>query len=45
MNFKTEIKLPTYPFNLNHEDKIISFGSCFSENIGHKLQENKFEYR
>lgn len=43
MNLKTEIKLPNYPFELSHEDNVISFGSCFSENIGQKLQVNKFD--
>lgn len=43
MNLKTEIKLPSYWFNLSHEDKIISFGSCFSDNMGQKLQESKFD--
>jgi hypothetical protein len=43
MNFKTEIKFPSYSFGLSHEDKVISFGSCFSENIGQKLQENKLD--
>lgn len=43
MNLKTEIKLPTYPFSVSHEEKIISFGSCFSENIGRKLLDNKFD--
>ena len=43
MNLKTEIKLPSYSFNLNHRSRVISFGSCFSENIGSKLLENKFD--
>jgi hypothetical protein len=43
MNLQTEIKIPNYSFNLSHEDKIINFGSCFSENIGQKLQENKLD--
>ncbi|MEN8928159.1 MAG: GSCFA domain-containing protein [Flavobacteriales bacterium] len=43
MNLKTEIKLPSYPFTLTHENKIISIGSCFSENMGQKLEENKFD--
>jgi len=43
MNLKTEIKLPKYSFDISHGDKIISFGSCFSENIGEKLIDNKFD--
>lgn len=43
MKLKTEIKLPTQPFEISHRDKIISFGSCFSENIGEKLSQHKFD--
>lgn len=43
MNFKTEIKLPAYPFSISHQDKVVSFGSCFSENIGEKLLAHKFD--
>ena len=43
MNFKTEIKLPSYPFSISHQDKLVSFGSCFSENIGEKLKEHMFD--
>ncbi|MDB4195441.1 GSCFA domain-containing protein [Flavobacteriales bacterium] len=43
MNFKTEIKLPNYPFSISHQDSLVIFGSCFSENIGAKLKENKFD--
>ena len=42
MNLKTEIKLPSYPFTLSHQEGIVSFGSCFSENIGEKLVQHKF---
>ncbi|MEN8787818.1 MAG: GSCFA domain-containing protein [Flavobacteriales bacterium] len=42
MNLKTEIKLPSYPFTLSHQEGIVSFGSCFSENIGEKLAQHKF---
>lgn len=43
MNFTTKVNPPNYSFNLSHQDKIVSFGSCFSENIGQKLQAHKFE--
>ena len=43
MNLKTQIKLQNYPISISHEDKILSIGSCFSENIGAKLKENKFD--
>lgn len=43
MKLKTEIKLAKQPFEISHRDKIISFGSCFSENIGEKLSRHKFD--
>ena len=43
MKLKTEIKLPTYPFSISHQDSVVSFGSCFSENIGGKLKEQRFD--
>ncbi len=43
MNLQTQIKLPDYPFTISHQDKVLSFGSCFSENIGDKLKEHKFD--
>lgn len=42
-NFRTTFKIPPFPFNLSHKDKIFSVGSCFAENIGSKLAENKFQ--
>jgi hypothetical protein len=43
MNFTTKIKLPTYPFSISHQYKLVSFGSCFSENMGEKLNNHKFD--
>lgn len=43
MNFTTKVNPPNYSFNLSHRSKIVSFGSCFSENIGQKLKAHKFE--
>lgn len=34
---------PTYPFAIDHQSKIMLMGSCFSEEIGNKLQELKFQ--
>lgn len=42
-NFRTEIKLNKSTLKINHEDSIITIGSCFSDNIGNRLKENKFE--
>jgi GSCFA family len=40
--FRTILPMPNYDFNLNHRDQIVCMGSCFAENIAHKLQSNKF---
>ena len=42
-NFRTTFKIPSFPFSLTHQDQIFSIGSCFAENIGSKLEENKFQ--
>lgn len=43
MSFRTEIKLNESPFLIEYSDKILSLGSCFSENIGKKLAYYKFD--
>lgn len=42
MNFRTEVELPEKVAEIRHSDQIILFGSCFAENIGGLLKENKF---
>lgn len=42
-DFRTTFKIPAFPFSLSHQDKILSIGSCFAENIGHRLNANKFQ--
>ncbi len=42
MEFRTEVELPSKQLEINHSHKIMLFGSCFAENIGAKLMENKF---
>ncbi|MEY4875720.1 MAG: hypothetical protein RL708_869 [Bacteroidota bacterium] len=42
MEFTTSVKPNSYPFSIHHQDKIFTIGSCFSENIGKKFLENKF---
>src|SRR3954471_3441815 len=35
--------IPVKPgFEIDHQNKILLIGSCFSENIGHLLQDHKF---
>ena len=41
--FRTDFKLPSYPFSLSHQNKILALGSCFAENIGEKLTAEKFQ--
>ena len=35
-------KIQDYPFNITYKDNILFIGSCFSEEIGNKLNELKF---
>jgi hypothetical protein len=42
MSFRTEVKAPKAPFSITHAHKLMSIGSCFSENIGKKFKEHKF---
>ncbi|MGI6047147.1 MAG: GSCFA domain-containing protein [Petrimonas sp.] len=45
MDFRTRISIPTSDFQLNHSTRMMLLGSCFSENIGNKLLENKFRVK
>lgn len=42
MELYTAIKIPKPPFRLSWQERILLLGSCFAENIGAKLAENKF---
>lgn len=42
MRFRTEIRIDPSELKIDHKDKIMMVGSCFSDNVGKKLQENKF---
>ncbi len=42
-NFRTEIQILRSNTLINHQDKLLMIGSCFAENIGEKLIENKFQ--
>lgn len=39
MEFRTIIKLSENKRNINHDDKIVMLGSCFSDNIGTRLRD------
>lgn len=42
MDFRTFVNIPASDFQIGHTTRMMLFGSCFSENIGNKLAENKF---
>ena len=42
MNFRTQVELPEKETEIRHSEQIMLFGSCFAENIGNLLQQNKF---
>lgn len=42
MEFRTKVELPVKGPKLHHPDKMMIWGSCFSEHIGNLLIENKF---
>ncbi|MCD7933040.1 MAG: GSCFA domain-containing protein [Tannerellaceae bacterium] len=42
MDFRTIISIPKVVYPVSHRDKTMLLGSCFVENIGKRLQENKF---
>ena len=43
MELSTKVPLPKFDFEINHAQKLVTLGSCFSENIGLRLAENKFQ--
>lgn len=42
MEFRTKVELPVGQSKICHSDLLMSWGSCFSENIGKLLVDNKF---
>ncbi|MGE5393265.1 MAG: GSCFA domain-containing protein [Candidatus Saccharibacteria bacterium] len=42
MAFFTEINIPEFPWKMDYTKSMLFFGSCFSENIGQKLLDMKF---
>lgn len=43
MKFRTEIEKQSFSWEIRHQDRLLSLGSCFAERIGGKLVEAKFE--
>lgn len=42
-NFRTIVDTPKYKWKLDHQNKVVLVGSCFSENIGERLEQFKFD--
>jgi hypothetical protein len=42
MSFFTEINIPEFPWKMDYTKSMMFFGSCFSENMGQKLLDMKF---
>ena len=42
MEFYTHITIPKTPFTFSYTVQTVLLGSCFAENIGKKLEGNKF---
>jgi len=42
MSFFTEIQIPEFPWKMDYSKSMMFFGSCFSENIGQKLIDRKY---
>jgi hypothetical protein len=40
--FRTEVKIPPSAYKINHKSGILLIGSCFTENIGARMSEYKF---
>lgn len=43
MKLQTHIKIPSLDPKINYSNKILMLGSCFSDNIGRKLEDYKFK--
>lgn len=43
MQFQTKISIPQSDFTIDYQSKMLSLGSCFAENIGHKFDYFKFQ--
>lgn len=43
MKFRTKVEIEEQSIRISHEDKIAMIGSCFTNNIGEKLSNDKFD--
>lgn len=42
MEFSTRITIPKATFTFSYDDPVVLIGSCFAENIGHRMKEARF---
>ncbi|MEL6924823.1 MAG: GSCFA domain-containing protein [Bacteroidota bacterium] len=42
-DFRTSLPEVNSPLRFDHSDRIVSIGSCFAQNMGHRLQAQKFK--
>ena len=45
MEFRTKVALPSSGFTLSLQQRVLFLGSCFAENIGHRLAQEPFACR
>ena len=43
MKFITKVDIPSCPWKISYQSKILMLGSCFTENIGQRLAELKYD--
>lgn len=41
MNWFLEFPIPSYPFPISHDSRVLSLGSCFADHIGDKLEKSR----
>ena len=42
MKFRTEITIPEFPFSVEHGDRILTLGSCFSAHMAERMHQSLF---
>jgi len=43
MKWSIDFPIPSYPFPISHQSKILSMGSCFAQTIGQKMVDDKLD--
>ena len=43
MKFRTEVQIPDYSWKISYKSSVIFMGSCFTENIGQKMADLKYQ--